>query len=225
MMLAAMVAAITPITTGARARRPHVTRIPTAMPEAGQKTATPSVSKASPSRAARKYAIATPIVEPSASNRIRAACEEGRYLLAPRGGRVRVNAPPDARSASFGRGWSSGCRVGARLSSSPRHAVTRATRPPYFGAVNSIFALWLLQLSRGLNSAFERPQRPSSDWVIFVRIPSMTTRGSQVADVTAPRRSPIRRGRPGPRWPGGPRGPRLPGGARCPRWPRAPSGS
>src|SRR5262245_62649566 len=54
--LAAMVPAITPITTAGRARRPNVIRMPAAKPEAGQKTATSdgAESSASPSRAARK---------------------------------------------------------------------------------------------------------------------------------------------------------------------------
>ena len=51
-----MVATMTPVATGARARGPKAIRMPTATPEAGQKTATPSnsVRRTRPNRATEK---------------------------------------------------------------------------------------------------------------------------------------------------------------------------
>ena len=55
MTLAATVPTTTPITSGRQARRPDMIKMPTAMPDAGQNTATSegAESKPSPSRAAR----------------------------------------------------------------------------------------------------------------------------------------------------------------------------
>src|SRR5215510_5953823 len=65
--LAAMVPTTRPITTAGHACRRVMIRMPAAMPDAGQNTATSegTARSASPSRAARKYAIAMPLAVPT----------------------------------------------------------------------------------------------------------------------------------------------------------------
>jgi hypothetical protein len=92
-----IVATTTPITTPRRARGPSMTRIPTATPDAGQKTATSSASRASPTRAAKKYAIATPTVQPSERTHSWPGQRFARDQLALKAGRTDLIAPQSAK--------------------------------------------------------------------------------------------------------------------------------
>src|SRR5215510_11157392 len=100
MTLAATVPAITPTTTANRARRPDKIRMPTAMPDAGQKTATSvgDESSASPNRAARKYATATALAATSVDNHsFASATEDTRSRTVPWVEPAAFNAPPNVR--------------------------------------------------------------------------------------------------------------------------------
>src|SRR5262245_59840500 len=96
--LAATVPAITPTRTANRARRPDKIRMPTAMPDAGQKTATSvgDESSASPNRAARKYATATALAATSVDNHsFASATEDTRSRTVPWVEPAAFNAPPN----------------------------------------------------------------------------------------------------------------------------------
>jgi hypothetical protein len=86
-MLAAKVPAITPTTRAGRARRPRMIRRPTAIPEAGQNTATSpcSVRKASPSRAARKYETAMAAASSANEQNPSGPTPTDAYRLTPKG--------------------------------------------------------------------------------------------------------------------------------------------
>jgi hypothetical protein len=73
---------ITPTTSAGNVRRPDMIKIPAAIPDAGQNTATSegAESKASPNRAARKYAMATAPAAPSADiHSLAAESEASRF--------------------------------------------------------------------------------------------------------------------------------------------------
>src|SRR6516164_5439021 len=100
MTLAATVPAITPMTTAMSAHRPNRIRMPAAMPEAGQNTATSEgdESSASPNRAARKYTTAMPIASRNLDSQPSApVTEDGRDRAMPKVEPAAFNAPPLAR--------------------------------------------------------------------------------------------------------------------------------